>query len=236
MKFYQSSGTLGDSYLIMLKLLSQEEPVHLKHFVRNGHEYWHESIEALLRLAPCIEKVEFVDEEDPDLPKIPSHFVEEDPEGIQMTWFPTLEFNVENPVETDNPYWVLLTHSGKPLGKGFNSKYFPIPYIEHLLNVPHFRSVVLLGTDPIYKDIRGPRTLNMVGRTSVLEAVRIAAEAEHFFGPEGLLLWAAASHKVRSTGFYTSQRAVDARIIGTPWEPFALLKYCNAGVDSEISC
>ena len=65
--------------------------------------------------------------------------------------------------------------------------------------------------------------INNCGKTTVLEAIRIVKDSNYFVGPEGLLSFAALSNKVNSTIFYTEYKAVNSRILGTPWEEYATL-------------
>jgi len=228
MATYQTSGTLGDSYITMLKLLSQTETIHLKHFVRGGHRYWRDCMSEILHLAPCVESVEFVSDIDPALPRIPSNFLEDDPEGIEITWFPeNLEWASDFEAPTSEPYWVILTNSGKPIGFGKNTKFLPDKYLRHLIESPHVREVILLGTEKRFENICGPRTYNLVRKTTLMDAMKLVAGADYFFGPEGLLLFVALSHKVKSTGLFTSDEAMAVCVLSTPWEEYASLRKCG---------
>jgi len=226
MKLYQTSGTLGDSYITALKLLSVEEPVGLRHFVRGCHDYWRDSITTLLKLAPCVQEIEFVDSMDPELPRIHSHFRGVDPPEIETIWFPRGKIQLEKPsTAPDGRYWVISTNSGKPVGKGRNTKLLSKSFIRSLIKDSKIAKIkiVVIGTESGYEDLAEENCINLVGKTTMLEAMGIVANSEYFFGPEGLMLYVALSHKVRSTGLYTSLQAVNARILGTPWAEWVSL-------------
>jgi len=78
------------------------------------------------------------------------------------------------------------------------------------------RQVVLLGSHAF--DVRGPNVLNMLGRTTLLEAYAIVARASAFYGTQGALCYAAVSHRVPSKihahGWMRAD--LEARL----WEPY----------------
>jgi len=219
-RYFQTSGTLGDAYITALKLYNETGPIYLKHHVAGDHSYWHQDIASVLLFVPKnVETVEFVPRIDQSLPRICSHFGHPDPPEIEMTWFPTRRIGTNPLGEKD--YWVVVAHSGKPEGRGRNTKLLELTFLDRLVH--KLDKAVLLGTDPRYKSLSAPGLHNLVGELSLLDAMEIVSGAKGFIGPEGIMLWVALSHKVPSVGYYTSQQAVDVRVIGTPWEKYATL-------------
>uniref|UniRef100_A0A6M3JHK2 Glycosyltransferase n=1 Tax=viral metagenome TaxID=1070528 RepID=A0A6M3JHK2_9ZZZZ len=203
-------GTLGDSYIVVLKLMKIGKDYDLINvFHKTEHRYWYGEISNIYSLFDKI-RLTFVEEK-----PYPSILEVSSPDKhIETTWFPDL--NLKTGVEIDKPYTVLLSHSGKP--NGGNTKRLHPKDVQNVIG--QFDNVVLLGTNGLYRDIDA--SYNLIGKTTILDAIALTSKAETFIGPEGLLSFVAISHKIRSTIFYTSLDAVMSRIVGTPWG-----KYCN---------
>jgi len=242
LQYFTTSGTLGDSYITMLKLLSYEHPVKLHHFVRGGHKYWQGAIEWLLRLAPCVHDIEATESlyEHKDSPRIYSNFKEPDPEGIVRTYFPEqLDLGVEDFKPRYQEYAVVCTNSGKPSNIGGNTKRLSEATINYALNVQMGVPKILIGTEAPGEFSKGrlvfdSRCTNYVGMLQLNEAVDLVSRAKYFLGPEGLLLFVALSNKITSTGLYTSQEAMDVRVNCSPWSSYATLLKCNADKDGFL--
>ena len=207
-----TSGTLGDSFIIVLKLMKfGNTPIKVWHCT--SHPYWYQNIKDIYSLLPNVE-VEFVTKEErrTDLPIIEASYKHMDTES-----FP--EFNFED-TYLDKPYLVLQPHSGKP--NGGNTKMFNIKWVQDIINLYNTETIVLLGTHDSYKGIEN--CINLVGETSILNSMKIVSQAEGFIGPEGLLSFVALSHKIISYIFYTEYAAVRERIFDTPWQEYAILR------------
>jgi len=203
-------GTLGDSYIVVLKLMKIGKDYDLINvFHKTEHRYWYGEISNIYSLFDKI-RLTFVEEK-----PYPSILEISSPDRhIDTTWFPNLNLKPETKV--DIPYTVLLSHSGKP--NGGNTKRLHPKDVQNVIG--QFDNVVLLGTNGLYRDIDA--SYNLIGKTTILDAIALTSKAETFIGPEGLLSFVAISHKIRSTIFYTSLDAVMSRIVGTPWG-----EYCN---------
>lgn len=226
-KHYTTSGTLGDAYLTSLLFYNQVEPIILHHWVRGEHKYWWPNIEYLLKLAPAVKQVIFDEELDSRFPQVKGAPNKENPKELKITWYPDYNFSTEY-----KNYAVVCVNSGKPYGRGKNTKCLTKELLESCLNDCDYITedlIILLGTDDRYKDIKHSKCLNLVGSTTLKKALGIASGAKEFFGPEGLLLFVSLSHRVRSTALYTSQQAMDVRVVGTPWEKHLTLVKQNYG-------
>ncbi|RLE37395.1 hypothetical protein DRJ17_06695 [Candidatus Woesearchaeota archaeon] len=211
-------GTLGDSYIQMLKIRCIKDNVRVFHYCGN-HDYWRSDIEKILRLAPNVKDVVF--ERRYDLPEITTDTHEQ-----EMEFFPNLHTELWEAVDESlrwllsAKYTVFQCHSGKP--KGGNTKNINPDYIRSYIKNNKDKNIVLLGTNrELYGDITS--TLNLVGRTDIITAMALVGGADEFIGAEGLLSFVALSHRVKSDVFYISQDAVERRIVGTPWEQYANL-------------
>lgn len=63
---------------------------------------------------------------------------------------------------------------------------------------------VLVGGDKAYADFSRPNVLNLIGKTSLLEAMGIVARATGFIGVQGLMSYVAMSQKVQSVVYARS--------------------------------
>jgi hypothetical protein len=202
-------GTLGDAYMANCILYEhRDKPITVYHYTECT--YWLEEIKDIYSLSPNIE-VSFVDEPFSDkdkrkivpLPKINSG----------MTYFPEWR-EIDNNIEINEDYTVVLSHSGKPIKIGRNAKYFDETAILHFIKQKP-EKIVLLGSEERYSEIGS--CINLVNKTNILQAIDIVRKAKKFVGPEGLLSFVALSHNVHSDIFFSSYQAVYHRIVETPW-------------------
>lgn len=243
--YFQTTGTLGDSYICACKLAGfrrrhPQAQIFVNHTIEgDGSErlehLWGRSIRQILECCPGVEKTR-VSAELGAASKISSYPEDpHDPSGVEMDYFPgfpALEGQAEHALHLPEPYGVICCHSGKPEGEGRNTKLLSADLIRReacrLIEDGAARQVVLLGTDDRYRGIRtSDLIINMVGKTSLVEAMGIARAASDFSGPEGLLAFCALSGLTISRIFYTSREAVEKRIVGTPWERPAELVPCT---------
>ena len=203
-------GTLGDAYVVVLKLMRISKDYDLVSlFHKTQHHYWYKEIKDIYSLFSKI-RLTFVEEK----PYNSILEISSPDRHIKTEWFPNLQIKSE--IKIKEPYVIVQPHSGKP--DGGNTKKLHPKSIQQL--VYRFGNVVLLGTDDLYKDIKVGH--NLIGKTSILDAIALTTKATSFIGPEGLLSFVAISHKVNSLIFYNSPVAVNSRIEGTPWR-----QYCN---------
>lgn len=196
-------GTLGDTYITVCKLSLFKEHINVKH--TTAIEEWYTQIRDIYSLLPNI-NVEFINDSNGSFSSLPK-------DG-NMNWFPEFFTNRCN-------YGVIQVNSGKPEKYQKNHKLLSEDIIYDYINA-NYGNFILIGTHSYYEKIKHDKVLNLVNKTSILQAIKIVAESCSFFGPEGLLSFVALSHKVNSIVFYNSYQAVSARIINTPWE-----KYCK---------
>lgn len=199
-------GTLGDSYITVCRLYSSDVDTVLHY---NPIIEWNSNIEKIYSLLPSLKVTISNDIKDNDSNFIPL------PKYDDMTWFPEFFTKKYN-------YNVIQTNSGKPEEYQKNHKLLSKDVIYDYINYNN-GNFILIGTTSYYETIKHHRLINLVNKTSILEAMKIVAESASFFGPEGLMSFVAISHKVYSTIFYTSYQAVNARIIDTPWHEYCKL-------------
>jgi len=203
---YKARGTLGDTYIFCCKLKTFTAlPTTIWHHTR--HEYWQKEIFEIYKLLPNV-KVVFTDY------LATYREITSDVHEDNMIWFPTWDWPSINHIAGD--YMVIQPESGKP--KGYNHKELTIRTIKREIDQANM-PVVVLGTSSKFKYIGGD--YNLMGMTSVMDAMQITAHAKKFIGPEGLLSFVALSHKVPSTIYYKSGQAIEQRIKNSPWEKYA---------------
>jgi ADP-heptose:LPS heptosyltransferase len=200
---------LGDAYITLLKMLKTGKNYKVYCFV--DPIYYIQPISEIYSLSDKIE-LEFVEKPRLDLPEITSDCHED------MEYFP--QFNLYNKFYFKHPYFLLQAHSGK-IGER-NCKKLNIDYINFIIEENKDFRCVLIGSNPIYKNIRN--CVNLVGETSIKDLICLAQNCEFFIGPEGFISFVCLSQKKHSIIFYNSQEAVEKRIIATKWEPYSSLK------------
>lgn len=218
---FSASGTLGDTYIQVLQIMTFGDiPIKVYHYTKCT--YWYDQIQEIYSLLPNVE-VEFVDKKRDDLVEL-----ESTDKTIPRVYFPDFKmadwgYMIDGCVVD---YIVIQCHSGKDVGG--NVKKFSKEHLNDFISIINKYScnkgVVLIGTNPEYLSFEDG-CLNLVGKTNILELVPIIKNATNFIGPEGFGSFVALSHKVPSTIFYTSREAVEKRIIGTPWEEYCRLKF-----------
>lgn len=203
------SGTLGDAYITILKVMKLfgiTEEIKIYHFTR--HTQWSDKIKEIYSLLPNIE-VEIVNKRRTDLMHIDSTN-----KAIPQEYFPRFEFEKFQYVYDD--YIAIQAHAGKE--RGYNAKYLNTNYLQNLIsNFNTTDSIILLGTNRqkygcIYD------CLNLVEQTSLFEAMSVVKDCRYFIGPEGLLSFVALSFGKKCFIYYSDYTAIQTRIIDTPWE------------------
>lgn len=204
-------GTLGDTYIFCCKLIALGfDPIKLFH--RTAHKYWYQEIHEIYKLLPNID-VHFTEKDYPDLIEITSNTHEQ-----EMNFFPNFDWSnvgITDITSMNNNYLVIQPESGKP--KGFNHKELKPKIVQEKIYQSEL-PVVVLGTSSRYKYLKC--AYNLIGETSITEAMYIVSKASKFIGPEGLLSFVALSHKVNSEIYFKSYDAVFNRIVDTPWDGY----------------
>jgi hypothetical protein len=208
---YLARGTLGDCYIFCCKLkMMPPTPITVWH--NTAHKYWIQELHDIYGLMPNVKPL-FVDYIKNYMPELSS-----DVHDMDMAWFPNWNWP-ERHGYTDivGDYMVIQPEAGKP--KGYNHKELKHKMIYREVDQAGM-PVVILGTSSKYSHIRCDH--NLIGDTTVMDAMRLVSNAKKFIGPEGLLAFVALSHKVPSEIYFKSHQAVTVRIIDSPWE-----KYCH---------
>jgi len=223
MHTYSCSGTLGDTYinLCILYNFAIKEAVLCKHYTLVLQ--WHSLIEQIYSLLPNI-RVEFVSERATSHPRIHSAFSHQEKHGDEFArpdeWcvFPEFVFP-KTEIELPDRYTVLNPQSGKPK----ENRHIEGKSIHEILKTS-VDPVVVIGTGKKHKDILGSNVINIVGRTSLLEAMSIVSKASYFCGFQGLMSFVAMSHCVQSDVYARSEsdiQAISARM------PEQWKQYCS---------
>ena len=208
-KEYLARGTLGDTYIFCCKLKAMpDKPITIWHNTK--HLGWLNEITDIYRLMPNVKPYFTIST--PELYEITSNVHDQD-----MVWFPTWDwpYNYHYGDELGD-YMVIQPEAGKP--EGYNHKELTLKTIRREIDQTNM-PVVVLGTSSKFKYIGGD--YNLMGKTSVMDAMQITAHAKKFIGPEGLLAFVALSHKVKSSIYYKSGQAIERRILNSPWEKYA---------------
>ena len=196
-------GTLGDCFCAALKL-NKNENFHILHYTI--HKQFYNRIKEIYSIFPNIKGVEFVEFMYPEVKEI---------SGIPekgMTWFPKLNLPYI-PISPDESYIVICPHAGR---EDMMARKIDRDSIRKMIEMLYTIRVVMLGTDKQYKHIRCYE--NLIGETSITEAMSIIIDSSGFCGPEGFPCFVALSHKIPSVVFWIRKEPVEARLLGNPWQ------------------
>jgi len=205
---FKVKGGFGDTYLVALcKLYHANSPLRIMHYAK-----FHDrcAIQDIYGLNPKVSKVEFVTRE--VFERFPLKEINVTYKDHSEAWplepYPQVDFSKVNVVKFGFPdhYSVVQVNSGT---RGSNAKALGKQRVLHQCTVIIQESLrvgykivpVLVGTDESYRSWVFSNTINLVGRTSLLEAMKVVAEADTFVGPEGLLFYVALSHRVPAIGY-----------------------------------
>ncbi len=223
MRTYGCSGTLGDTYinLCILYHVAKLESIVCRHYTI--HIDWHGLIKQIYSLLPNIQ-VEFIHQRDVVNPRIHSTFTHHEELGTTLSspndWcvFPQFVFPKTN-IQLPDKYTVLNLKSGKP-NENRNIKEDTINGILTTSKEP----LVVIGTGNKHKNIVAGNVINLVGKTSLLEAMRIVSKADCFIGFQGLMSFVAMSCRIKSEVYVRSESDIHAISIRVPeqWK-----KYCS---------
>lgn len=224
MHIYSCSGTLGDTYinLCILYHIAIKEVVLCRHYT--AMLQWHSLIKQIYSLLPNI-YVEFVTKREMSYPRIYSTFLHQEKYGDHFAqpdkWciFPEFVFQETNTKLPDR-YTVLNPQSGKP-GENRSIDEETISSILKISKEP----IVVIGTDKRYKNILGTNVINIVCKTSLLEAMCIVSKANYFHGFQGLMSFVATSYRVHSNIHARSKNDIHAIFTRMPkqWEQYCVI-------------
>jgi hypothetical protein len=253
-----TSGTGGDAWITTCKLMRIQDDLVLHHFL--GREAldgkrrsnWESVVSTILRLSQNVVDIIFCEERDEKHPRVYSHSsTEKDEIPIEVEFFPdvlckmTKYVSEERGAQSDyippGEYAVVVVNSGAVYGYGRTAKRMLISELMKCVQRAD-SPVIFLGTDKFYDQLpdkpeSGIR--NLVGKTTLLEAMLITANASNFIGPLGLLSFVALAHRVPSTIYnYDGDRhGVKVRIAGTPWEQYvSQYVWCGETPEKFLVC
>jgi len=195
-------GTLGDAFMIVLKVLANRDKIKtINHFSK--HDYAYPSIGKIYNLLEDIE-VNFLKK--PLREPCINGYLEP-----HETWEPHPVFQLPNVDKFNLPPKFNVVQ----LSSGLNQVWRKLRDSD-LKYIPKTEKLVVLGTDtidaPILKDYD---CIDLRRSTALDECLSIIAQAEAFYGPQGLLSFFALSQKVKTNIFLKNEvdwQAVKYRI------------------------
>jgi hypothetical protein len=181
------SGTLGDTFMILLKLYNKGLK-KVNHWCYNSKHYT--VIQEIYSLID-IELNEISKEELGD--NIVEGYIKPN-----ETYTPFPKFNLPNIKHLKLPenYYVVSLQSGVDIKK------HPWRFLtkDDITHIPSDKPIILLGTDNVDKSLLyGYDVLDLRNKTNILTSFSILANSNHYYGPQGLLGFFALSQKVNST-------------------------------------
>lgn len=210
-----TSGTLGDTYIAILKMRWKYGNSPLRVYHKTTYTEWIPKIEEIYSLMPQY-RVEFVTEKPEGIEEIsPTD------RHLQREYFP--EWDLETVFKFEKPYMIFQPHSGKEAGG--NTKKISFRAAQDIIDMWALEkelTVITLGTDSdSYSELIN--CINLIEKTDIKDTIEIIKNSDGFIGPEGLLSFIALSQKIRSYIYYSSYTAVEYRIVDTPWEDYCKL-------------
>ena len=209
---YSCSGTLGDAYITVCILYETalREKVTCNHYT--VHRNWCSLIREIYSLLPGVE-VNFVDDRDMDNARIHSDFDTEP--DLPVNFFPDFAFPGSRFGLPDR-YLAMSPRSGRreQTNRIMNEK--------DISKFAEEGSVVLVGDNPEYAGFAGDNVINLIGQTSLLEAMGIVKSAEKFVGFQGLMCYVAMSQKVPTIAYVGSFLDSFKRRRPEPWHRYCL--------------
>lgn len=220
MQTYGCSGTLGDTYinLCILCSIATQEPIICKHYTL--HSDLHALIRSIYSLVPNIH-VDFVNTRDTKHPRIHGAFAHHESYGKVLAdpnkWciFPQFAF----PILSNLPehYVVLNPQSGRK-----SQERIMRPTTIHKTISTAKYPIIVIGTSKTAKEIQGKNIINLVNKTSLLEAMGIVSQSQQLISCQGLMCFVAMSYKIRSAIYIKQKSDTIALKIRTPkqWEQY----------------
>jgi len=220
MKIYNTSGTIGDTYVNCCKLCNIKENIKLFH--SQPYPEFNGLIREIYSLVPNISEVHICNQrknvwnpEHPYIYSLSKRFPSE-PEDIKMNFFPKFEFNSK--YHFDFPYIVIQPKSGRTEQK----REMELNTIERILKNSKYK-VILIGTSKKYEKIKN--CINLINKTTLFDAFKIIKNSKYFIGVFGIMTMVALSEKINSNFIYSTEGELEYRVYNTPWQ-----KYCKKTV------
>jgi len=222
MKSYYTGGSLGDTYVIVCKLYSiaKKEKILCRHYT--AQDAVKPAVREIYSLMPNI-TVEFRDDIQPL--GITGQFIHHKLVGNRMTYLPDndgydlglechpeFELGSVKRFRVPKDYAVLQLQSGANLKKMRHVNTEDVDKIIADSGYP----VVIIGKDDVdISQIEG-NMIDLRGRTSIKESIKIIKDSRHFYGCLGLLSLVALSHQIYSTlykpNYLKDKHAYESRI------------------------
>ncbi len=217
MKTFKCRGTLGDSYIVnclYYDLMSREE-VLIKQcwdYAGNAVDAWKAPIEQIYSLMPNIH-VDFVDRKEferklPGVPRIwPSPAKAGKANICSMNphptfTFPAFDLPLLRSLNYRKGYIAMSPRGGK---SGEKHRQIGFKEVTSILEARRKKVFVLVGHNPEFAGYEGPNIVNLINKTTILEAMGIVARANKFIGVQGLMSYVALSQQVPSVVYTKSQ-------------------------------
>ena len=207
-----ASGTLGDAFFILLKVVGT--PVRkINHF--SAHKSAYPLIKQIYSMCPEI-SVTMLEKKTPA-----QYMLGHLRHGEPYTAYPSLHLNERYEGSLPKRYGVLQLKSGlNDPARCLTEK--------DVAQIDPSQAVVLIGTDNLSLEmLQGYDILDLRNKTSLVECLSIIASAQSFHGPQGLMAFFALSQKVPSYVYLKTDAdrvAVNARIKKvTEWKDYVTL-------------
>lgn len=211
MKTFKCRGTLGDSYIVNCiyhDLMSQEE-VLIKQcwdYAGTAVDAWTAPILEIYSLMPNVH-VEFVNRKEFDsLPAVPRIWPspERAAKGYKrlMNPHPTFPFPEFSDIPDLPEKYVVMSPRG---GKASElHRQIGFDEVNSILHSHRNTTFVLVGHNPEFEEYSHSNVINLINRTTVLEAMGIVARAPRFIGVQGLMSYVALSQRIPSVVYTKS--------------------------------
>lgn len=206
---FGTSGTLGDTFVNVLKLyrVSHGTPIGVLHYTI--HENWHPQIAEIYSLLPNV-SVGFIPQRDTRHKRIYSEFESDDKMDVE----PFPDFSLPDYPGLPEEYTVVAPKSGK----AFEGRELHPTEVEAMLEFE--TNPVVIGS-PMNTNYCGDY-MDLRGHTSIKEAMTVIRGAQSFIGMQGMLGLFALSQGVPTTMFCKSENtynAINRRILDA-WKPY----------------
>lgn len=238
MRTFKCRGTLGDSYIVncVVHYLAKREEILIKQcsdYSGNAVDDWKPHIRQIYSLLPNIH-VDFVDKEEFDrlsVPRLcPSVEKANEVRVCKVTPHPPFVY----PETTQVPWTNYIACS--PRGGKSDERHRQMGEEETITIFEQYpnHKFVLVGDNPEFLDYRRDNVTNLIGNTSLLEAMGIVARAKGFIGVQGLMAYVAAGSKVPSVVYTKSLgygKAFRARLF-PEWEAYCTIYKTHRAEDT----
>ncbi|KKN88902.1 hypothetical protein LCGC14_0245090 [marine sediment metagenome] len=239
MKTFKCRGTLGDSYIVncVVHGLASREKILIKQcsdYAGNAVDHWEPHIRQIYSLMPKIQ-VEFVNKEEfnslpsQKFPRLwPSIEKAREREGGMSVMNPHPPFKFPATKQVTGSYIACSPRGGK---SNEGHRQVGEDEISSLIEEYKDQQFVLVGDNPEFLGYSRHNVTNLIGKTSILEAIGIVSRAKKFIGVQGLMVYVAASSKVPSFVYTKSvgyDKAFRSRLF-PEWERYcSVVKTCRS--------